>query len=415
MSNENEEKKAPFVMVLDEFGSYFGDPSDSVRRELRDVPGVPNASYLVNDGKVFVFEKLLQLVELNKQSTFIDNKLQSGPVLALLNSSWVSPLEAVTAWNITPVPFRVADGQITHEPFNANIPSGNSVMDTAQALALLLVGGVVEGEGDFSFRGQPMTLIEAIDISALPPRPDLTSPFEQVPNAVNFRRLAPHKYVAGFEPISPEIFGQALEAEQTWTHDTAQANAAAYKGAQTIWAQVKTIPLVALNDTRDQKPDDDELENLQALVSLYPELEMLTPETLYDLFGTFQSDCYYMNSWTPDRDDDFLFFLLGRLVLPGADGYKAREMGQIAGFLLLRGEDWQGAKACSLAWGLYDAALTSLAHRVARAMDFLERSNAATDLRGGEITTILDVHNNGRKWSVDPIIVTQSLEDLKPK
>lgn len=414
MSNEKEKKKAPFVMVLDEFGSYFGNRSDTLRRELREVPGIPNASYLVSEGKVFVFEKLLQLVELNEQSTFIDGKLQSDAVLPLLNSSWVSPLEAVTAWNITPVPYKVADGQITHEPFNANIPSRQTVMETAQALALLLVGDIVEGDGDFTFKGQPMTLIEGIEVTALPPRPDLTSPFDPDPSAVNYRRLTPHGYVAGFEPVSPALYEQAVEAEKTWTHDTAQAKAAAYKGTQALWAQIKTIPLGALNDTRDQMPDDD-LENLQALVSLYPELELLTPETLYDLFSTFQRDCYYMNGWTADRDDGFLFFLLGRLTSPKAEGYKAREMGEIAAFLLLRGEDWQVAEECTIAWGLYDAALTSLTHRVAKAMQFLERTNAATDLRGGEITTMLDTFNHGRKWRVDPIIVTQSLEDLKPK
>jgi len=413
MSNESEKTKIPFAVVLDEYGSYFGNPSDTLRRELREVPGVPNATYLVRDGKVFVFEKLLKFVELNERSARINGQLQHDVVLSLMSDSWVSALEAVTSWSIIPVPYQVTTEQIIHAPFKAAIPAGQDGQTSAQTLAQLLVGAIVEGPGDFLYKGQPMSLIERLDLTDLPPRPGLESPFNRDPEVRIFRRLASQKYIEGFEPITPELFDQVVGAELAWTHDSAQAKAVAYAHAPELWARSTSIPFGILNDAADEIPDHD-LENGQELTGLYPELEMLSPGTLYDLFSTFQNDCYYMRSWTADRDDGFLFFLLGRLAAPRADAYEARGIGETLGFMLLRGDDWEDAKERTTEWKNYDTALYSLTNRVANALSFLEKSNAATDLRGGEITTMTDLLNGGRQWKVEPMIVTQSLGDFKP-
>jgi hypothetical protein len=50
-------------VFLDEFAYYFGCHNDSLKEVLRKIDGVPNVTYLVKDGHVFVFDKLVQLVE----------------------------------------------------------------------------------------------------------------------------------------------------------------------------------------------------------------------------------------------------------------------------------------------------------------------------------------------------------------
>lgn len=55
------------VVFLDEFGYYFGR-NDTLKEDLRKIDGVPNASYLVkDDGQVFVFDKLVQLVNEHRE------------------------------------------------------------------------------------------------------------------------------------------------------------------------------------------------------------------------------------------------------------------------------------------------------------------------------------------------------------
>lgn len=51
------EPKSPFLVVLDEF-FYYADMGNKLKEALREMPGVPNAQYLVDGEKVFVFEKL---------------------------------------------------------------------------------------------------------------------------------------------------------------------------------------------------------------------------------------------------------------------------------------------------------------------------------------------------------------------
>lgn len=43
-------------VCLDEFGYYCGGQNDTLKEDLRKIDGVPNATYLVKDGQVFVFD-----------------------------------------------------------------------------------------------------------------------------------------------------------------------------------------------------------------------------------------------------------------------------------------------------------------------------------------------------------------------
>lgn len=51
------------MMFLDEAGYLLGGNDDTLKEDLRKNEGVPNATYLVKDGQVFVFEKLVKKVK----------------------------------------------------------------------------------------------------------------------------------------------------------------------------------------------------------------------------------------------------------------------------------------------------------------------------------------------------------------
>lgn len=56
------------MVFLDEAGYYFGGHNDGLKEDLRKIDGVPNATYLVKeDGQVFVFDKLVQLVNEHRE------------------------------------------------------------------------------------------------------------------------------------------------------------------------------------------------------------------------------------------------------------------------------------------------------------------------------------------------------------
>lgn len=76
------EPKPPFFAVFDEMGYYMANSNDDVKEALRELPGVPNAQYLVEGKKVFVFEKLVQLVSVSGRGA--DGRPDAALVAGLL-------------------------------------------------------------------------------------------------------------------------------------------------------------------------------------------------------------------------------------------------------------------------------------------------------------------------------------------
>ncbi len=151
--------QAPMVF-LDEAGYYFGGYYDSLKEDLRKIDGVPNATYLVKDGEVFVFDKLVQLVEEHR-------KLQAELPLAdlarsLIAEATVSAKEAVETWGVVPEPYEMAEHpasglMIRHRPLNARLPGVFQSKDGAllDTFASLLLGGIQSGNGDFTTGASP--------------------------------------------------------------------------------------------------------------------------------------------------------------------------------------------------------------------------------------------------------------------
>lgn len=430
MSDEtNAKTERRRVLIVDEFSSYFGAQNDRLKEELRAIEGVPNAAYLVKDGSVFVFDKLVQLVkERQKEQPHapLQEMARSLTVeelaLTLIAEATVSAKEAVEAWGVVPVPYQTetlasmdtatlesrASGRlILHRPFNARLPGDyKDEGDVKAAFANLLVGGVLPGSGDFAYRGQPMTLLDPLDLALLPARPAIREATE--PAGWVYTALGNVEFEAGFEPVSEVMFNAVKETEAKWRGDIAHAAKHAQERAAEVWAQAAGLRLETLNDPTDEVPEYGE-EEFPQLRAFYPELSMLSDGTLYSLFDVFQMECRFINGWSANRDDDFLFYLLGKVADSKNDHETAKEVGEWVADALLHGATLDAALETGRSADGYNQAIGKLAHRIADAMRFLADDKKATDLRGRPITTMGDTMRLGRKFNATAMVVEQKL------
>ncbi|EMM5100311.1 hypothetical protein ACK249_003657 [Pseudomonas aeruginosa] len=430
MSEDNNVNTArPRVLIVDEYSSFFGGQSDRLKEELRAIEGVPNAAYLVKDGGVFVFDKLVHLVK-ERQKEQPHAQLQEMArsltveelALSLIAEATVSAKEAVEVWGVVPVPFQTetlaamdtatlearATGRlILHSPFNARLPGEfQDEGDVQAAFANLLVGGILPGSGDFTYRGQPMTLRDPLDLALLPAWPAIQEATE--PAGWVYTALGHVEFEAGFEPVSEVMFNAVKETEAKWRGDIAHAAKHAQERAAEVWAQAAGLRLETLNDPTDEVPEYGE-EEFPQLRALYPELTMLSDGTLYSLFDVFQMECRFINGWSANRDDDFLFYLLGKVADSKNDHETAKEVGEWVADALLHGATLDAALEIGRSADRYNQAIGKLAHRIADAMRFLADDKKATDLRGHPITTMGDTMRLGRKFNAGSVVVEQKL------
>lgn len=370
-------------VVFDEMGDYFGGLNDGLKEELRAIEGVPNAAYLVQGGQVFVFDKLVRLVQERRSDHLLPQLART-----LIAEATVTAKEAVETWGVVPEPYEMATGaelMIRHRPFNSRLPGiFTSKSELQDAFAQLLLGGIQPGNGDFSYRGQRMTLCDPLDIALLPPRPSLQ--FEEAGEKQGHASLATVEFQADFEPVSRALFDDAKAREVSWKNDSTRAAWFAREHAGGVWARAATLRLEELNDPSDEVPDYGQ-DDSAALRPLYPELPMLSDGSLYAWFDRYQVDCCYLSGWTACRDDDFLFYLLGKVA---EEEHLAKDVGQWVGYSLLRGDSLHEALSFGRAANIYDRAISSLARRIADAMRFVAHDNSASDRRGRPITTLMD-------------------------
>jgi hypothetical protein len=88
---------------------YTESREDTLKEQLRQVSGIPNAAYLVEGEQVFIFAKLVAKVNAY-------TKAHPGvPVAAfaadLVPDAIASIEEAVNQWHVVPDPYRVRPGQ----------------------------------------------------------------------------------------------------------------------------------------------------------------------------------------------------------------------------------------------------------------------------------------------------------------
>jgi hypothetical protein len=403
------EDPATARLFFDEMGYHFDRNNDALREMLREADGVPNALYLVREERVFVFEKLVQLVAAVGMKRG-DPDFQAT-VTRLVDVASVSPEEAIAKWKIIPTPYEleeVAGGEfaIRHKSFDARAPGlFSSKGDAEPALVSLLMGKVVPGIGEFEYRGQPMILREPMSVTGFTMEPPSIASSVDI-NSV-WLCLERTTWHAGFSPVPEFVFREAKEREVAWKLACAGMEAIAGSLVAKLWADVDALDLGRLNDPRDVVSEDDR-EQVEGLRSCYPELSIVSDGALWSTYDTYQMECWHTNSWEPGRDDDFIFFLIGRLTHSLGD----ISLGKWVAYELSRGSRLDDAHwfACQVRFNR--ALADKTASRIADAMSFLERDGDATDLRGEKVSTFGDTMRVTRKFSVRPTTVTQRLSTL---
>ena len=410
MKTKNEDMQVasqpPFPVILDEFGYYFADDS-TLRETLRDMPGVPGVRYQVDGDRVFVFDRLVSLVSAHGLGS--DGKPDPAQVANLLPSAWMSGLEAVQA-GVVPEPYELVPGcklfRVRHKGFNAWLPGGHySKHGADQVLADLLLGQVIAGEGEFEYRGQPMTLIEPYDISKL----SFNLPLRVERDGVEPGHWAMPKFMVGLAPLDEATYAAIADAYAGWHADRAAMKRLALANADALWARMAEWKVADLND-QDSVVSDYLADDAIALRGHYPELGMLNDGSLCDLYGEFAEDCLMQRSWTPYRHEDFLFYLLGIGALSKtSDGEAIREAGYVVAAGLLHGRPLEDAARIAALASSHANVACSMALRARKAIQFLE-AEANRDWRvGPRIVTMNDALRMARStgFSVIPSTVEE--------
>ncbi len=408
------EKKV--ITFIDEASLLFTNGDDGLKEKLRKIEGIPNASYLVKDNRVFVFDKLVSEVKKSLDDKELNESLPEL-ALSLISLSTVSPEEAIEHWHIMPEPYKLEkddscdDFLIRHRPFNAIIPGlFHEEKEANKALSALLVGSILKGDGDFVYHGQSMKLCEPLNTAILPPRPIIHNVPETGDSKIfeyTYTRLGGSKFIEGFEPISESLFDEVKNLEMSWAKTNSYASQCSCNHVEIIWKRVHELSFETLNNPKDAVPDYGQ-EEIVELRSIYPELSMLTDGSLYEHFDSYQMDCCYIRGWTANRDDSFLFYLLGKLVIKACESIDAEEVGTMLAYSLLNGDSLNEGLEFSYSWYQYNSVIKCLASRVANAMQFLEKERKQGNLQGNEITTMMDAFRLDRKFNAEPTKVTQT-------
>lgn len=389
------------ITILDEFGDYFGGHNDGLRRALRAIDGVPDASYLVGDTGVFVFDKLLKLVEDSQ------NQSPATPLaelaISLIAQAVVPASEAVAVWGVVPEHYELATAgsggfAIRHRHFHALLPGEFKNRDaTYPALTNLLLGSTYGAGGDFTYKGQPLSHCAPLGVDHLPQRPKIdhgpatTQSQDPALDSVSF--------VEGFPPVSERVFNDVKNARHAWLTDCVHVTSYLQEHLHELWAQASSLGLEALNDRSNHVPDYAK-EDASALRAFYPELDILTDGSLYALYDSYQEDCNYMAGWTAVRDDGFLYYLLSRMT--GSGGQPAdKESGGWIAYALLRGQAMQEALSFGRAATWYDIALAKQAGQIADAMRYLQLEQVRTERHGAPILTFTDMFSAARTCAAD--------------
>lgn len=411
MNNTHNESNK--IVFLDEAATFAQNSTDGLIEAMRKIEGVPRTEYEVRDDKVFVFEKLVQLVK--SSQPLAPQKSTEQIVTAVLPQSFITPAEAVTEWGVIPEPYEAIkcakDGwMILHSAFDASLPGKYlNKAELNSALEKLLKGSILPGEGRFVYRGQAMTLCAPFDTALLPPRP-IIQPMAG-PENLGYTALSNMTYEQSFDPVSETLFDDVKERESAWESDSTRAAQYAQNHVAEIWARANTLQLETLNDLTTEVMEGSQ-EDMDKLRALYPELTMLSDGALYDWFDGYQMEILRINGWSASRDNDFLFYLLGKSSGHEHGRHMALKVGQWIGYALLRGDSLDTAHAFAREATLYDRAIDRLSQRIANAMRFLAVDKMRPGQHARRVTTLADMLRIGRKFNGKSIEVEQRLADF---
>lgn len=367
-----------YLSMLDESRLLFR-PNYFVQ-ELLQVPGVPNTTYCVENNQVFVFAALHRQVEtmLRADPTAAISKV----ALLALPNAWVEAKEAVEQFDIVPIPYKRIELEgrlaIMHEPFNAVLPPRFETQSSrSAAIARLLLGKVLAGSGEFEFRGQPMTMLEPLDLNLLPPAPEVNilesenQVLTYYQASIHYSCLGNTEYIPGFPLLDSQAFSAIRATEISWVGANMSIIGLVYDEVSYIWQKITHVLLNWKLLNIDYGIPNSEVKNLDQLRNAYPELASLSDEALYCSFDSYQLDCCGVLDWSPNREDGFIFYLLGLLCIgEQANSEDAKKAGKFVAYKLLHNTVPSVLEQGKILFD-YHTALHNLVWRTRKIIDFL--------------------------------------------
>jgi hypothetical protein len=338
---------------------------------------VPPTTYKVEGGKVFVFSKLVSLV--SSFGLAKDESADPEQVARLLPQAWVEPQFAVESLGVVPAPYKLVETDglhtVVHAPFNATLPGVFLTKSDAQlALVTLLMGGVVPGQGQFEYKGQPMTLCHTYDVETFPPLPDLF-PLDN----------------GELEGVDGAQYAEISALWERWEGVADKMKETATSRLAELWQRAAEYPFASLNRPGAKVPSYGQ-ENLDELRSAYPNLTTLTDGSLYDRYETFLINHWGRRTDGPSTVDDFLFHLLGEVAVgPTIRGDRTLTAGAMAGYALLQGHSLEGALTFGAQCAQYQGAIRTMFNHAWTTTQFLSKPPASDALTGPAVVTMADL------------------------
>lgn len=402
------ETNPKFNIFLDEAASFIGE-NDNLKERLRAIQGVPNITYEIRGDRVFVFNALADLTIIASREKGKD--LDDAEVLALMPQAQLTPIEAVERYGVWPSqykPERLPEGgyKIVHWRLNATLPGVyESHTELNNALAKLLMGKKVEGEGETDYRGQALTLVEPLSLSKTEDVPVYGAPARS--DLKPYLNLGSIAHVDGFDPISKELFDAAAEQEKTWTLADLSARARARDLLAKAWPILENKVVDTTNTAYSEASHltTDELEEIAALRRFYPELKEVHAYAVLQSFSDYHSvELGIRSTGVYEREQEFLFYLIGKATASAEVKYSIAAHGERVAYFLIKGEKMPIAIEKASQCTAYDRELSRLCSNLAKACLFLKEDAQSTAQKGSPVSTIGDLFREGRKYNVKPYV-----------
>ncbi|MBQ69011.1 hypothetical protein CL689_03000 [Candidatus Saccharibacteria bacterium] len=414
---DNSDTKPKFHVFLDEAASYIGG-NDNLKERLRAIQGVPNVIYEIRGDKVFVFDALVDLTIMASREKGED--LDDSEVLALIKQAELTPIEAVEKYGVCPTQFRperLSSGgyRIVHRPLNAVLPGPyENHTDLNKALATLLMGRNIDGKGETEYRGQPLTLIDPLSLVKTEDVPAYGAFIQS--NLKPYLNLGSVHHVAGFEPMSKELFDAASEQERAWAFSDLSAREVARGRLAKAWPSLKNRVVDTANTAYSQATHltADEIEEVAALRRFYPELVDVHAYAVLQSISDYHSCELGIRSTGADgREEEFLFYLIGKATAGAEVKYSIAAHGERVSYFIIQGKTLSAAIENASRCTAYDKALSRLCSNLAKASRFLKEETEKNSKQGPRVSTISDIFREGREYNAGAFAIDLEAGEMK--
>lgn len=402
-------------IVTDELHLMFNDLGikDSLRKILRAIDGIPSVQYLVKDGKVFVFEKLVSLM-VSEKST------EPQKALELLAQAYITPMQAVTDWKIVPYPFEViGNGNywvLHHTKFDAVIPKKfDTIGQVQEAMTELLLGRSITPDASelmepnlFYFEKQIYKSI--VSLADIPSDP-LAEWDDMTTDSVEM--LGVEQYIPGHPLLTEIVFTGIGEVSGKWQGKLDWMHCAAEHDDDAI-SSISFLSLERLSAdyATTWVPEEDDKQVIAALRGHYPELSGISDAALYFLYDEFQMACNQVSGAEPIRDIDFLFYATGTALGVDDEGAAVRDAGKIAVYLLSENTPAEALAKKIQDYVARDKSIQQLVLWRWNVSKFLESFSVTEKGAGQPIAVFSDLMEASRKYGHTFVTVTQSQSDF---